>query len=159
MSSNTTSIRRATEKDQGEIQAIARRTIDSCHRPFLGDQGVEWILDSGEFDRELELHLEHSHVLVERDVIVGLGIWFDDFIHLMMIDVDRHRDGLGKTLLKLAEKDLFAAGYNVIRMETFAGNQQAIDFYQKNGWHISHSEEDPDNRFSRVFFDKSASSK
>ena len=59
-------IRAAAPGDLATLQEIARRTIDACYRGFLGDEDVDWYLDSGESDRELERHLADLHVMTPR---------------------------------------------------------------------------------------------
>ncbi len=135
------------------IQAIARRTIDARYRSFLGDEGVDWFISSGESDRELKTHFDNLHVMTGGGEILGFSIFFEDLIHLRMVDTSRHREGLGTSLLTYVEKSL-AKSRDVIRLETFEGNEQAINFYRKNGWAETRREEDAEHGFVRVFFEK-----
>ena len=89
-------------------------------------------------------------------VILTLAIYFDDLIHLMMVDVGLQRSGLGSRLLAHCESRLFARGRATIRLETFEGNHQAINFYLKNGWTVTTKQEDKEHEFSRVLFEKKA---
>jgi type II secretory pathway component HofQ len=41
-------IRKATEGDLPKMQNIARRTINRCYKSFLGEEGVDWYINSGE---------------------------------------------------------------------------------------------------------------
>ncbi|WP_394495609.1 GNAT family N-acetyltransferase [Shewanella sp. ENK2] len=148
------SVRKATLKDLSLIQNIARKTIDKCYRNFLGDEGVDWYINSGESDKELENNISNCYILEESSNILGFAIFFDDLIHLMMIDEKLHRSGLGSTLLSCVENKLNETGNANIKLETFEGNTQAINFYLKNGWVISKKETDPDYGFVRVFFEK-----
>ena len=72
----------------------------------------------------------------------------------MMVDVRLHRTGIGSLLLAHTESQLFGRGNKTIRLETFEGNHQAVNFYVKNGWiemtRINHEE----YGFVRVFFEK-----
>jgi len=122
-------IRKAQGEDLRSLQGIARRTIDKCYRSFLGDVGVDWFINSGESDREFEKHISNCDVLLRDEKIVAFTIYFDDLIHLMMVDVDMHRTGIGSQLLAHSDNSLFASGKTVIRLETFEGNQQALNFY------------------------------
>lgn len=131
------SVRKATLKDLSLIQNIARKTIDKCYRNFLGDEGVDWYINSGESDKELENNISNCYILEESSNILGFAIFFDDLIHLMMIDEKLHRSGLGSTLLSCVENKLNETGNANIKLETFEGNTQAINFYLKNGWVIS----------------------
>jgi hypothetical protein len=79
--------RKAQPGNLSIMQGIARRTIDKSYRSFLGDEGVDSFINSGESDRELQNHIDNCDVALREDVIVGFSIYFDDLIHLMMVDV------------------------------------------------------------------------
>lgn len=152
----TIKIRKATHQDLRVIQEIAKGTIDKSYRSFLGDELVDWFLSSGESDKELEIQLVNCDVLTVDASIAAFTIYFDDLIHLMMVDAYLHRNGLGSKLLAHTETKLFDSGNTVIRVETFAGNQQAMNFFKKNDWLVVRTEEDKENGFVRVYFEKHA---
>ena len=148
--------RKAQPGDLSIMQDIARRTIDKCYRSFLGDEGVDSFINTGESDRELRKHIEHCDVALREDTIVGFSIYFDDLIHLMMVDVCLHRTGIGSLFLAHTESQLFGRGNKTIRLETFEGNHQAINFYAKNGWIGTTKSKDEEYGFVRVFLEKQA---
>lgn len=45
-----TTVRPAVEADLDNLQALARHTVDTCYRGFLGDDAVDWFIDSGASD-------------------------------------------------------------------------------------------------------------
>ena len=147
-------IRKATNCDLEAMQEIARRTIDKCYRPFLGDEGVDWFIDSGESDREVERQLDNCDLVLHKGMILGFVVFFDDLIHLMMVDERLQRQGIGTVLLQHAEQQLRIACRSALRLETFEGNDQAIRFYRKHGWSITGKQEDKQYGFVRVFFEK-----
>ncbi|MEE9304617.1 MAG: GNAT family N-acetyltransferase [Thiotrichaceae bacterium] len=147
-------IRKAQSNDLPIMQEIARRTIDKCYRSFLGDEGVDWFINSGEADKELQKYINNCDVVIQENTIVAFSIYFEDLIHLMMVDVVLHRTGIGSKLLAHSEHQLIACGYITIRLETFEGNHQAINFYLKNGWSITMKQEDKEHGFIRIFFEK-----
>ena len=148
--------RKAQSGDLAIMQDVARRTIDRCYRSFLGNEGVDSFISSGESDRELQKHIENCDVALREDAIVGFSIYFDDLIHLMMVDVCLHRNGIGSLLLAHTESQLFGRGNKTIRLETFEGNHQAINFYIKNGWIVTTKSKDEEYGFVRVLFEKQA---
>lgn len=147
-------IRKARPADLPIMQQIAIRTIDKCYRSFLGNESVDWFINSGESDKELQKHNDNCELVLKDNTIVAFSIYFEDLIHLMMVDVALHRIGIGSKLLIHSEQQLFARGNETIRLETFEGNHQAINFYQKNGWLITGKLEDKEHGFIRVFFEK-----
>ena len=151
---NELNIRDARPGDLPEMQQVARRTIDQCYRAFLGNEGVDWYINSGESDRELAKHLRNCDVLLRDKSVAAFTIYFDNRIHLMMVDVDLHRQGVGSQLLAHSESRLFAGGKTFIQLDTFEGNQQAIDFYIKNDWSMTKKQKDQEHGFIRVLFEK-----
>ncbi len=149
-----TRIRSANNNDLLKIQEIARRTIDKRYRSFLGDESVDWYIDSGESDMEIQKYLGNCIVLEKENEIVAFAIFLNDLIHLMMVDDFLHRAGLGTQLLDYVEEQLFSEGNAAIRLETFAGNHQAIDFYTKNGWTVSDQQKDEQFSFIRLCLEK-----
>ncbi|MFJ6147562.1 GNAT family N-acetyltransferase [Streptomyces anulatus] len=128
-------IRPATGEDLGELQALARRTIDTCYRGFLGDEAVDWFIGSGASDEHVRSHLERGgvHCLTRDGRIVGFSILDGRTVDLMMVDPDQHRRGWGRLLLRHAEETLLAR-YSTIRLETFPDNVGAKAFYEACGW-------------------------
>ncbi|MFT5726762.1 MAG: GNAT superfamily N-acetyltransferase [Desulforhopalus sp.] len=154
---NSIQIRKATLEDLRIIQEIARETIDKSYRPFLGDNLIDWFLSSGGSDEELENQIDNCDVLILDTSIAAFTIYFDDLIHLIMVDVALHRNGLGSKLLTHSETQLYNHGNSVIHVETFGGNQQAVNFFKKNNWSVVRRDEDKENGFVRIFFEKNAS--
>ena len=72
----------------------------------------------------------------------------------MMVDAFLHRKGIGSQLLAHSENQLFSHGNTTIRIETFEGNHQAINFYIKNGWSVAGKKEDKECGFNKMFFEK-----
>ena len=147
-------IRKAKVDDIQILQDIARRTIDARCRSFIGDDKVDWYISSGECDEGVAKSIDKCAVLVKSSVIVGYCVYFDDLVHTMMVDVKHHRSGYGSRLLSYAEQALHSAGHETIRLTTYEGNDQAINFYIKNGWRISGKEQKPDTGFKHVLFEK-----
>lgn len=128
-------IRPATAEDLGDLQALARRTIDTCYRGFLGDEAVDWFIGSGASDAHVKSHLERGGVycLSQHGRLVGVSILDGPTVDLMMVAPDHHRRGLGRLMLRHAEETLLAQ-YPTIRLETFPDNTRATSFYEACGW-------------------------
>lgn len=128
-------VRPATGEDLGALQNLARRTIDTCYRGFLGDEAVDWYIGSGAPDAHVKSHLDRGgvHCLIEDSQIIGLSILDGATVDLMMVDPDHHRRGMGRLLLRHAEETLLAQ-HSTIRLETFPDNVRATSFYAACGW-------------------------
>ncbi|MEU0374380.1 GNAT family N-acetyltransferase [Streptomyces sp. NPDC006283] len=128
-------VRPAVGEDLGALQELARRTIRARYRSFLGDESVDRFISSGASDDHIASHFRqgHVHCMEAGGDTVGLMILDGPTIDLMLIDVDRQRQGLGRVLLSQAEEMLFAE-YENIRLESFADNHVANAFYEACGW-------------------------
>ena len=126
-------IRKARSGELDTIQAIARHTIDTNYRAFLGEEGVDWFIGSGASDEYLRDNLDDCWVLLEQNEIIGFSVCRDAIIDLMMISTEQHRRGFGTTLLGHCERLLFRKERE-ITLESFEGNEKANGFYRHNGW-------------------------
>lgn len=140
--SATALLRPARTEDLPALQDLAQRTIDASYRPFLGDAAVDLFLGSGASAAHIADHLGRGnvHVLERGGRIAGLVILEGATLDLIMVDVDRHREGLGTLLLRGAEH-LLLAGHELIRLETFEGNEPALSFYRARGWVVAERHE------------------
>ena len=113
-------IRKATHEDLRVIQEIARGTIDKSYRSFLGDELVDWFLRSGESDKELEHRLENCDVLTMDGSVAAFTIYFDDLIHLMMVDSYLHRNGLWLFKFLFGTYWIFQSAYDFVALDKFS---------------------------------------
>ncbi len=146
-------LRKAKQSELNEIIELANNTFDTFYRPFLGDHNVNWYVGSGELGREIVKHANDLYVLLINEQIKGFAIYFDDFIHIMMIDKEAHRAGMGSFLLTAVENQLFK-NHNQIKLQSFVGNEIATAFYLKNGWKkgtVNNSRKD----VAMMYFEKS----
>lgn len=147
-------VRPAEEADLPVLNDLAARTIDACYRPFLGDEAVEAFLGSGESDREVLRQFERTDVLEVEGRIVGVVVWFGDLLHLLMVDVDEHRNGYGTILLQHAEEEYSASGGGGFRLESFEGNRAARAFYDHHAWMLSSEALDGRSGVVRIYMTK-----
>ena len=126
-------LRKAKQPEISQIVKLANRTFDSFYRSFLGDHNVDWYVGSGELKREIVKHSNDLYVLTVKNEIKGFAIYFDDFIHIMMVDEEAHRAGMGSFILSEVENKLFENN-DRIKLQSFVGNEVATNFYLKNGW-------------------------
>lgn len=147
-------IRPASETDLPAMQALARRTINRRYRTFLSDNYIDNFINDGTMDTEIFNNISHCKALLQNDNLVGFTIFFDNIIHLMIIDPELHRQGLGTILLEHAETELFSRGNTVIRLVTYEDNHQAMNFYRKHGWKITKKERGKNSGAIKVFLEK-----
>jgi GNAT superfamily N-acetyltransferase len=146
-------IRPAILEDLGVMQSIARYTIDRNYRNFLGDEGVDWFI-SGPSDDYLSENINKATVIIIDGILVGFSVCKENLIDHMMVNHDSHRNGIGSILLQHCEEKLFEK-YQDIKLESFAGNEKANNFYLKNGWSKSSEAFDEVSGSNKILFIKS----
>jgi ribosomal protein S18 acetylase RimI-like enzyme len=87
---------------------------------------------------------------------VGYAVCKGNVIDLMMINQRLHRRGFGMKLLQHCEAALFRH-YRELTLESFADNDQANNFYLKNGWENVERYFDRQSGVDKLVFRKSAS--
>lgn len=150
-------IRKAASDELSSIQAVARDVIRACYTAFLGADRVAEFIDSGQSDQEFVAHEDHLFVALEEDRPFGFSICFDDVVHLLMIRSDAQGRGYGSHLLGWCEKTIGERGFRTGRLETFAGNAQAMRFYQRNGWFAVSRDAGEEGALARIRFEKQLS--
>lgn len=148
-------ISRATPDDIEPVQAIARETLRKTASVFLGEETVAGFIESGQSDDEITDHLSNLYVARLNGRIVGFAIYWEGFIHLMMVDVNLHREGVGTAILEWCENQMRAEGHERAQLETFVGNAQAIGFYLANGWAETRRDGPEAGDFAKATFEKS----
>jgi len=128
-----TEIRKAAFSDTNIRKKIARRTIDANYRTFLGNKRVDWFIESGASDHHIDENINDCWVIVSDDQTIGFAVCKANFVEILMIDHEYHRQSYGTTLLKHCEQHLFNTS-NEIKLESFEGNEKANNFYRHNGW-------------------------
>lgn len=130
---NTLNIRPAIEADIDIMTALSYRTIRQKYPPVIGEKTVEGYIASGAVPAYYRDRLAFTRIAELDGKPVGAVAIKDNEIHLMMVDVDLHRSGIGEALLRDGEAQLFAR-FDRIELESFRDNLQAVNFYRKHGW-------------------------
>lgn len=81
----------------------------------------------------MQENINDCFILLLGESIVGFSVCKKNLIDLMMIDCNYHRKGLGTTLLRYMETELFK-DYDELELESFENNHQANEFYRHNDW-------------------------
>ena len=150
---NIFKIRKAVKTDTVPLIDLSRKTIDANYRVFLGNDAVDEFINTGSIDQYVADNILYCSVVMDKERIVGYSVCRDNLIDLIMIDNDFHRRGFGSHLLRHSERELFQT-YNEITLESFKGNHNANNFYQKNGWQAKNAFFDNSSGAEKVVFTK-----
>ena len=126
-------IRAATESDVDVLVQLSIQTIRASYTSFLGQDGVDGFIGSGEVDQYVRDNLHCCWVIEVEGATVGYCVPKGHAIDLMMVDHRYHRRGFGSELLLYAEQALFK-DHDEIVLESFEPNHVANAFYRHHGW-------------------------
>lgn len=126
-------IRNANINDKSEILRIAREVTDKFSRKYLGDEAVDWYINSGSCDNDMLNDISNMKLLIKNDKVIGMMIWHDELMHFLMIDIPFHGTGAAQYFCdQIIPTKLEQFGK--IRLECFDANERGNAFYIKSGW-------------------------
>ena len=131
--SDTYSIRPATEKDESAMITLSRIVVDRYTRSYLGNQVVDWYINSGNCDADMRKGLKNSTVLLLDEKIIGIMTWHENQLQGFMIDPDYHGTGAAQYFCNQIIPEKLNL-YKELHLECFDRNHRGISFYKKNGW-------------------------
>ena len=146
-----TEFRNAQASDLSTLQRIARGNIDTHYRSILGDEGVDQFINSGASDRYIESTIGGCTVMHDGKDILGFAVCQDNLLALIMVDLATQGRGCGKALLRHCEQELLQH-FEQIKLESFEGNTRANQFYERNGWSLSHRQQDDSSGVQKYIF-------
>ncbi len=127
------SIRKAELNDKEEILRIARDVTDKFSRKYLGDEAVDWYINSGSCDNDMINDIPNMNLLIKDDTIIGMMIWHEELMHFLMIDIPFHGTGAAQCFCEqIIPKKL--EQYGLVKLECFDANERGNAFYIKSGW-------------------------
>lgn len=126
-------IRPATMEDEENIFKLSRFVADNYTRSYLGDQIIDWYIDSGNFDEDIRKGIKSSTQLLLDEKIIGIMIWYENQMNVFMIDICYHGTGTAQYFINQVIPDKLNL-YNELHLECFDKNHRAIAFYKKIGW-------------------------
>ncbi|WP_339228731.1 GNAT family N-acetyltransferase [Oceanobacillus sp. FSL K6-2867] len=116
-----------------EIKDLASVVVRKNYTSFLGEDNVNYFINSGMSDKEINDHLDNMIVCEYNDEVVGICVYLDDLLHLIMVKYGYQGQGIGKVIIDYVENEMFKK-HKIIKLETFEKNYPTITFYKKNGW-------------------------
>lgn len=143
----------AEKKDMSALIELSRRVIRENYSVFLGEELVENFIESGMADDEVISNFETVLVLKNEEEIIGFCIWKEELLHLLMIEPKYQGKGAGTYFITemCREKN---RKYSNLYLESFEGNSQANNFYEKNGWTAYKTELIEGLGINKVFYKK-----
>jgi|TARA_Y100001960_G_C14348532_1_gene668353 ribosomal protein S18 acetylase RimI-like enzyme len=146
-------IRKANVADLKALQEIAKRTIRRSYNAFNKSKSMDSYISKGMTDKEIAKNLKYCDLMEISGKIIGFAISIGSYVNLLMIDYSFHKLGYGKQLLNYIESKLKKLRPTA-HLETYEGNDYALNFYKKNNWKIIKSENDNNTGLKRIHLEK-----
>ena len=146
-------LRKAQENEVTFLQDFAKDIINKNYRSFLGDEAVDYFIESGASDEYMLQNRDDIIVALLNDEIVGICICKEDTIDLIMVHSEMHRQGIGSHFINKISEELLKK-YNKIYLESFENNLKANSFYDKNGWNKDKIVFDEEVGLNRLHYSK-----
>lgn len=127
------SIRKALKSDEKEILELARKVTDEYTRTYLGDEAVDYYINSGSCDNDMKKDIDNMYLLADNDKIIGLTIFYKNLMNLLLIDNNYFGSGAAKFFCDKIFIKAFER-YEDIILECFDKNERALAFYKKIGF-------------------------
>lgn len=150
---NKITYRCAFEHDLNELKLLSKETINSDYRSFLGDEAVDYFINSGLSDQYIMENWKDTLVFVMNKKIIGLCVTKENLIDLLMIHPNYQRLGIGSKMLEFISMQLFKY-YTEIHVESFELNKKANLFYEKNGWLTDKALFDEEIQGNKIYYYK-----
>ncbi len=137
----TLSIKPARRDQIDVFPRLAKQTILTCYPSILGLETVEGYAASGIIETYFQDHWQATTCCYTDETLIGMATRIEDRVDLMIILPAYHRKGAGTRLLQALEDQLFE-DHKTLKLDCFEKNDQAVQFYIKNGWVIDHRKVD-----------------
>ena len=126
-------IRAAVAEDEADILRVARDVADVFTRAYLGDEAVDFYINSGSCDEDMRKEIANATLLLLNKKIIAVMIWHDNQMQGFMTQIPYHGTGAAQYFCEqiIPEK---LQQYGELILECFDKNERAIAFYQKTGW-------------------------
>lgn len=107
--------------------------------PWLDDSA--WRLedfDAATLNEQIWVAIDAGHRVGFASVAVN-----DNFLHCLFVDPHYQGQGAGKALLEHVQQTFTSTG----ALKCLVKNSRAVEFYQRQGWHIEATGESPDGEY------------
>ena len=120
-------IRRPQPDELGSVRVLVQTVVDEVY-------GGVWAPPPLPIDKE---GWELSWIAVIDEKIVGVALTTGEWLDDLWVLREARGYGVGQRLLAQAEAEMFARGYETLRLRVAQSNTAAIGFYRRHGWQIA----------------------
>ena len=137
-------VREAGTADVGPAAELCKASLADAYGHFLSEDAMRPWIEGGKTDAFVREHLAGMLVVEREDTVVGVCIVTNDLIDLLWVGAGARGAGVGRSLIEAAESRVRQGGARSIRVECFAQNKTALEFYGRMGYAVAKTIRDPE---------------
>jgi ribosomal protein S18 acetylase RimI-like enzyme len=133
---------------------MQRASLVETYEPFLGRAPIEKFIAGGQVERYFQDHWHQATVATSGDEIVGVAVLVDGAtLDLIWVRPQSRSRGVGSALLDAVESKA-AAESAVLTLEVWQVNERAVAFYQRRGFSVIATTDDPHAGLEKLVMQK-----
>jgi len=132
----------ASKEDIPRIVKLLKGTIMEVYGQILPkDRLMPWI-EGDRLENDVSQMWQKMIIASLDGEVVALAGSLEDKVAIIWVHPAHHREGIGGSLLEIAENEIRKSGYEKATLDCFSDNHRALGFYQAKGWKILSQEMD-----------------
>jgi ribosomal protein S18 acetylase RimI-like enzyme len=132
---------------------MQKASLLDTYGPFLGRAPIEEYIAAGKVDRYFEEHWRTATTATCRGEIVGVAVLVGAVLDLIWVKPEFRSRGVGSALMEAIERTA-ATGVGVLTLEVWRANQRGVAFYERRGYLVSQTIEDPHTGLDKLVMQK-----
>jgi ribosomal protein S18 acetylase RimI-like enzyme len=128
---------------------MQRTSLVETYEPFLGRAAVEEFVAGGNVERYFDEHWRHATIAVSGSEIVGVAVLVGTLLDLLWVRPESRSQGIGSALMEVVERES-----ERLTLEVWEVNRRAVAFYERRGFRVTHTVEDPEAGLVKLVMQK-----
>ena len=146
-------LRPAVRADVVAIAAMQKASLLETYEPFLGRAAIEEFIEAGRVEDYFEEHWRDATISISGGDVVGVAVLVDGLLDLIWVRPRSRSQGIGSALLRAAESKA-AVGSDELTLEVWDVNRRAVAFYEREGFSVTATSEDPQTGLAKLVMRK-----
>ena len=139
-------LRPAVRADVAAIAAMQKASLLETYEPFLGRAAIEEFIAAGGVDDYFDEHWRDATVALYGGDVVGVAVLLDGLLDLIWVRPRSRSQGIGSALLRAAE----SKAADELTLEVWEVNRRAVAFYEREGFSVTATSEDPQTGLAKL---------
>jgi GNAT superfamily N-acetyltransferase len=135
---------------------MQKASLLKTYEPFLGRAPVEEFIAGGMVERYFDEHWHEATIATSGGTILGVAVLVGSLLDLIWVRPEARSQGIGSALMEAIERRAANAG-SVLTLEARDVNRRAVAFYERHGFSVSASIEDPQTGLQKLVMQRELS--